>query len=88
MAISTGQIAVTDVRVLVIGPDKDGAHVHIYNSGVEQVFIGDETVTASSGYHLAEAKSIELNVGPNEPVYAIMAADETGSISFIATMNE
>ena len=89
MAIGNGQVAITDVRILVIGADLDGQHVHVINHGTEPVYLGNGGVTAENGYRLSEeVVGLELNLGPGEAIWAVMASEETGSVSYIATMNE
>lgn len=89
MAIGHGQIAVTDIRVVVIDADLDGQHVHIINHGTEPVYLGNGDVTFENGYKLdEEVKSLELNLGPSEVIWAVMAEDETSKVSYIATMNQ
>lgn len=89
MAVGHGQVAVTDLRVVVIDADRDGQHVHIINHGTEPVYLGNGDVTPENGYRLSEeVVGLGLNLGPGETVWAVMAEDETSTVSYIATMNQ
>lgn len=88
MAVGHNQVSVTDVRAEVIPSDHDGQYVSIINHGVEPVYLGNDDVTAENGYRLPEEDSVSLSLGPGETVHAVMAAEETGTVSYISTMNE
>lgn len=88
MAIGNGQVATSSVRAEVIESDVDGQHVHIFNHSGDPVYLGSGDVSTSNGYKLIEEASVDLNLGPGESVSAIMAADKTGTVSYIATMNQ
>lgn len=88
MAVGHGQVATSSVRVEVIESDDDGQHVHIFNHSGDPVYLGNGDVSTSNGYKLIEETSVDLNLGPGESISAIMAADKTGTVSYIATMNQ
>ena len=88
MAISNNQVAMSDTAAVIFPNDSDGANVYLYNSGVESIYLGDADVTDSNGYELAEENGVALQVGPGEAVWGVMASEETGEVSYIATLNE
>jgi len=71
--ITSGQLTVgTAVSVLVGGAFAGASKIHIHNhDNTNNLFIGDATVTATTGLRLQRADSIELNLYPGEAVYVI-----------------
>jgi hypothetical protein len=71
--ITSGQVTVgTAVAVLVGGSFAGASKIHIHNQdNTKNVFIGDATVTTTTGLRLSKEDSIELNLYPGEAVYVI-----------------
>lgn len=88
MAIASNQVTVTTSPTPIITDDSDGQYVRIRNmSSSRSVFLGTSGVTISNGYELVKDSSIEMNLGPGEEIYGVVA-EETEPVCWIATMNE
>lgn len=71
--ITSGQLTVGTASAVLIGGSSAGASkIHIHNhDNTLNIFLGDATVTTSTGLRLLKEDSIELNLYPGESVYAI-----------------
>lgn len=88
MSIGNGQVIVGTSATAIISDDVDGQYVTIRNmSANRSVFLGTSEVTTSNGYELVKDSSLELNLGPGEEIYGVVAQD-TETVCWIATMNE
>jgi len=87
MAISSNQVQIGTTPSIIFPADVDGARVELKNIGANVGYLGNATVTHTSGYNLVVDESIFLFVGPNEPVYGITESDRT-TIAYIATLNQ
>lgn len=67
--------------VVVVAADNKYRQVHLHNAGGGKVYLGGADVTSSTGYHLANAESMSLEVPVGETLYAISAS---GTNSVIA----
>ena len=86
MGITGEKVTVTTNASCIFGPDDDGCHVHI-KGGDDSVYLGAMGVTVEDGYKHDEDEILELNLGPNECIFAICEAD-TVDIYIFATLNE
>ena len=84
--LANKQVTVTTEATLVIDGNDDGCHVSV-RADNKKVYIGDSSVSISNGYLLDEDESIQVVLGPNEEMYAVVEAD-TGTLFFLATMNQ
>jgi hypothetical protein len=72
MTISTGQLLVGLTPVQVDGTSTSNYKLHIHNADNQaNLFIGDETVSASTGLILIKQDSTELNLYPGETVWIV-----------------
>ena len=80
--IITGQMTITTSRSKVDGTSASPCTLVIHNSGSNKVVIGDESVTANSGFELHANTTIQIPLPAGEPLYAI-AATGSHDISWI-----
>ena len=77
MAITSGQQTIGTVRQLVDGISPNPSRVHIHNlDNTKVLFLGNDSVTITTGLGLQKLESIELILNAGESLYAI---SETGS---------
>lgn len=85
--LASKQVIVGTTPTLVTGSDPDGCSVIIKASGQCAVYIGNGNVSTESGFELEKDEVLQLTLGPNEELYAIVEEDE-GKLYFLATMNQ
>ena len=74
MAITSGQITVGTSRVQVDGCSHNPSRLHVHNNdNTNSLFLGNGSVTTSTGLQLLKLDSIELELNPGEALYAISA---------------
>lgn len=67
-------VSVGTTAVVVVAADNQNRHVYLHNAGGGKVYLGGSTVTSATGYHLANAESMEIFVPLGETVYGISAS--------------
>jgi hypothetical protein len=86
MAISNDQFTVSDTPLALNTADEDGMLV-ILNTDVV-VYLGDEKVTAETGFMLRETDPpLYLDLAPNEILYAI-CGKEKALVTTLRTKNK
>lgn len=95
MAINSGQVSVTSTAGVVVpakstrsqvlgGHDLPNRDVVVTNGTGAIVYLGDSTVTTSTGLPVAVSTSIRISIHLDESIYGIVAS--TGStVSFLAS---
>jgi hypothetical protein len=74
MAITSGQITVGTSRIQVDGCSHNPSRLHVHNNdNTNDLFLGNDSVTTSTGLRLLKLDSIELILNPGESLYAISA---------------
>ena len=77
MAITSGQQTIGTVRQLVDGISPNPSRLTIHNlDNTKVLFLGNDSVTITTGLGLQKLESIELILNAGESLYAI---SETGS---------
>ena len=72
MAITTGQMTVGTVASQIDGTSANNFKLHIHNlDNTDTLFIGDETVTVTTGLGIPKLDSIELECYPLESVWVV-----------------
>lgn len=70
--ITTGQVVVGLTPTLVDGTFNSNFKLIIHNMNNEDaIYLGDETVTPTTGLQLLKLETIQLDLNPLEQVYAI-----------------
>jgi hypothetical protein len=83
MALVTSQVNVTTSPTLLIAADNNPVLVHLHlHDNTDNVYIGDSTVTTSTGLRLIKQDSFEVNLLPANALYAIITTG-TATVSTI-----
>ena len=69
MAIYSTQVTVTTTAQVIVNLDDVTQHVTIESQG--NTYLGDSTVTGSSGYHLANNESVQLVIPQGCDLWAV-----------------
>lgn len=95
MAINSGQVAVSTSAITIVpakstrsevlgGHELPNRDVYLSNSSGAIVFLGDSTVTTSTGAPLAASATLRISIHLDEAIYGIVTS--TGStVSFLAS---
>jgi hypothetical protein len=83
MAITSGQQTIGTSAQLVdgISPNPSRLHIHNMDNSVN-LYLGNDTVTTTTGLRLEKLDSIELVMNPGESLYAVSSAG-THTISWL-----
>ena len=83
MALVTSQVTVTTSPTLLIAADNNPVLVHLHlHDNTDNVYIGNSTVTTSTGLRLIKQDSFEVNLLPANALYAIITTG-TATVSTI-----
>lgn len=75
MAITSGQLTVGTSAVIIDGISPNPSRLHVHNNdNSADLFLGNETVTSSTGLRLMKLDSIELIMNPGESLYAVSSS--------------
>ena len=86
MAISTGQITVSNAPIAIHSADDDGVLVVI--NATHDIYIGAAGVTIANGYlHAKQDPPLHLDLGPGEILYAIRAGEVDATVTTLRTHN-
>ena len=81
MAIATAQITVTTSPTLLVAASSSPVLVHLHlHDNTDNVFIGNSTVTTSTGLRLIKQDSFEVNLAPGNAIYGIITSS-TATVS-------
>lgn len=93
MALPHIKVTVTDQRVQIVAPGKEApppnrslgrSQVLVYNAGAGTIYVGDATVTAASGFPLAQGAGVSFApFGPNDELYAVCAAAQSADVRIL-----
>jgi hypothetical protein len=79
VAVSSGQLSVGLTPTQVDGQSPNPSVLHIANNdNTSAVFIGNDSVTISTGLKLEKLERITITLHPGESLYAV--SDKTGHI--------
>ena len=74
MAITSGQITVGTSAIQIDGCSSNGSRLHVHNNdNANDLFLGNSSVTTSTGLRLMKLDSIDLIMNPAESLYAVSA---------------
>jgi hypothetical protein len=72
MAISSGQVVVGLTPTLIDGSSNSNFRLTIQNMNNDDfIFIGNETVTPTTGLQLLKLETLQLEMNPSEFLYAV-----------------
>jgi hypothetical protein len=72
--MKSSAVTVAETATLIIGADDLNRYVYVHNGGGAKIYIGDESVTTTSGFHLANNESLELFVPSRQTLYGVVAS--------------
>jgi hypothetical protein len=79
MPITTQQFTLAEnVRQRIVVPDVNSQHVCIHNhehSQNSEIYIGNATVTTSTGIHAVATQTSMITIGPGDDLWAISDTD-------------
>jgi ABC-type uncharacterized transport system fused permease/ATPase subunit len=83
VAITSGQTIVGTSATQIDGSSANPSRLHIHNQdNTNSVFLGNISVTTSTGLQLLKLDSIELELNPGEALYAVSAGG-SHTVSFL-----
>lgn len=83
MAITSGQTTVGTSPTQIDGSSANPSRLHVHNNdNTNAIFLGNISVTTSTGLQLLKLESMELELNPGEALYAISAGG-SHTISFL-----
>lgn len=71
---SGAQVTVNTIATVLVAATAFDQSVNLHNSGGGVVYLGDATVTTSTGYKLDNGDKLTIMVGDHEALYAITAS--------------
>jgi hypothetical protein len=84
MALTSGTVSIGTVATLIDGASSSNPiHLHIHNNdNTDNLYLGDSTVTTSTGLVLTKLDSFEIHLRPGNRLYAT-SSKEGHIISYI-----
>lgn len=83
MALTSGQVVVSTTAT-ALNAAGSGQKLHLSNPAGQTVFLGNSAVTTTTGYALAASTTRDIEIGPGEVLYGIVAAT-TATVSVLRT---
>lgn len=72
--MKSSAVTVATTPTLIIPADDQNRWIYIHNAGGAKIYVGDSSVTTSTGFHIGNGESQELFVPLKETVYAVVAS--------------
>jgi hypothetical protein len=83
MPLSSSQVTVTTSPTLLVAAETNPILVHLHlQDNTDNVYIGNSSVTTSTGLRLIKQDSFEINLAPGNSLYAIITTS-TATVSFV-----
>jgi hypothetical protein len=83
MPLSNSQVTVTTSPTLLVAGETNPVLVHLHlHDNTDNVYIGNSTVTTSTGLRLDKQDSFEITLAPGNSLYAIITTS-TATVSVI-----
>jgi hypothetical protein len=83
MPLSTSHVTVTTSPTLLVAGETNPVLVHLHlHDNTDNVYIGNSTVTTSTGLRLIKQDSFEISLAPGNALYAIITTS-TATISLL-----
>jgi hypothetical protein len=81
VSLVTAQYALGTAATQVAGPDVMAQFVTIHNDNSnQQVFVGNESVTINSGFHIDGKEEHTFTLYPGDSLYAVSAGSDNISV--------
>ena len=83
MALTSSQVTVTTDPTLLVAGETNPVLVHLHlHDNTDNVYLGNSTVTTSTGLRLIKQDSFDMNLAPKNSLYAIITTS-TATVSVI-----
>jgi hypothetical protein len=83
MALTSSQVTVTTSPTLLVSGKVNPQHVHLHlQDNTDNVFVGNSSVTTSTGMRLIKQDSFEITLLPGNALYAIITTS-TATVSIL-----
>ena len=83
MALTSSQVTVTTDPTLLVAGETNPVLVHLHlHDNTDNVYLGNSTVTTSTGLRLIKQDSFDMNLAPGNSLYAIITTS-TATVSVI-----
>lgn len=67
-------VTVTTSPTLIVASDNVNRWVYVHNGGGAKIYMGDDTVTTTSGFHLGNGESQDFFIPERQTLYAVVAS--------------
>ena len=72
--MKSSAVTVAATATLLVAADDLNRYVYLHNGGGAKIYIGDETVTTASGFHLGNNDSLQLFIPSRQTLYGVVAS--------------
>ena len=81
MTLSTAQFTIGTAATQIVAPDDMAQRVIVHNNdSAQQIFLGNASVTTSTGIHLDGKEEREITLNPGESLFAISSGSYSISV--------
>jgi len=81
MTVTTAQFSIGTTATRIVAPDDMAQRVTVHNNeSGQQVYLGCEAVTTSTGIHLDGKEERQITLNPGESLWAISAGSYSVSV--------
>ena len=67
-------VTVATTPTLIVAADDQNRWVYIHNAGGAKIYVGGNSVTTTTGFHIGNGESQELFIPIHETLYAVVAS--------------
>ena len=67
-------VTVATTPTLIVASDDQNRWIYIHNAGGAKIYVGDSSVTTSTGFHIGNGESQQIFVPLNETLYGVVAS--------------
>lgn len=72
--MKSSAVTVGTTATLIVGADDLNRFVYIHNGGGAKIYVGDESVSTTTGFHMANNESQEFFIPAKETLYGVVAS--------------
>lgn len=67
-------VTVATTPTLIVPADDQNRWIYIHNAGGAKIYVGDSSVTTSTGFHIGNGESQQIFVPLKETLYGVVAS--------------
>ena len=71
--MKSSAVTVGTTATLIVGADDLNRFIYIHNGGGAKIYVGDESVNTTTGFHIANNESQEIFVPIKQTLYGVVA---------------